>query len=191
MKNLDKRLSFSISLTKMDKEKPQSSYNKFGFYFFALTVVFSSFWASYFLFFKNKIDLGEYADQTMAEQTTEALSPEEEARPWVLTEGLVAYGSKVYQAQCALCHGAKGLGDGTPGLIPPPRNLVEGEWKQGGSSKALFITLQKGIEGSSMVSFKHLSKLDRWALVHYVRSITKNKVVDNEEELEKFAEQAL
>ena len=109
------------------------------------------------------------------------------AKLWIATEDLIAHGNKVYQAQCALCHGAKGLGDGTPGLIPPPRNLVEGKWTLGGSSKELFSTLQKGIEGTSMVSFKHLPKRDRWALVHYIRSITKNKVPDDEKELEEFA----
>ncbi|MCZ0933371.1 MAG: cytochrome c [Oligoflexia bacterium] len=175
----------------MSKETPKPSYNKFGFYLFVATVIFSSLWASYFLIIENKIDLGEYADQTAEKKAPEALSSEETAKPWISSEGLVAYGSKVYQAQCALCHGAKGLGDGTPGLVPPPRNLVEGKWTQGGSSKALFMTLQKGIEGSSMVSFKHLSKLDRWALTHYIRSITKNKVADDEKELEEFAKQAL
>ena len=177
----------------MDKEikNLKNTYNKQGFYFFMAVVVFSSVWASYFIIFNNKIDLGEYANQAAESPMTDEFSPEELERPWISTSALVAHGNKVYQAQCALCHGAKGLGDGTPGLIPPPRNLVEGKWVQGGSSKELFITLEKGIEGSSMVSFKHLPKLDRWALVHYVRSITNNKVADNEKELEDFAKQAL
>ena len=185
---------FLYHLTEMNKETEKSNkadYNKFGFYFFIATLLFSSLWASYFLIFNNKIDMGEYSAQTEKNQSTEALSPEEKARPWISTDSLVAYGGKVYQAQCALCHGKKGLGDGTPGLVPPPRNLVEGKWRKGGASKALFITLEKGIEGSSMVSFKHLPQLDRWALVHYVRSITKNKVVDDEKNLEEFAKQAL
>ena len=165
-------------------------YNSLGFYFFLAAMAFSSLWASYFLIFKNKIDLGEYAESALS-PSMEGLSEAEQARPWILTENLVSIGHKVYKAQCALCHGDKGLGDGTPGLIPPPRNLVEGKWKQGGSSKALFLTLQKGMEGTSMVSFKHLPKFDRWALVHYIRSITNNKAPDNEKELEEFGAQAL
>ena len=175
----------------MNKPVSNPPYNKLGFYLFISTIVFSSLWASYFLVVKNKIDLGEYADSVTEKKETGGVSAEETAKPWVSSESLVAYGSQVYQAQCAVCHGAKGLGDGTPGLVPPPRNLVEGKWAQGGSSKALFITLQKGIEGSSMVSFKHLPQLDRWALVHYIRSITKNKAIDDEKELEEFAKQAL
>ena len=171
----------------------ENFYNKWGFYFFLATLGFSCLWAVYFLVVENTIDLGEYDGQIKQAQInpSESLSLEEQAKPWISTKNLVAHGNKIYQAQCALCHGAKGLGDGTPGLIPPPRNLVEGKWKLGGSSKVLFITLQKGIEGTSMVSFKHLPKIDRWALVHYIHSITKNKVPDNEKELEEFAAQAL
>ena len=162
-----------------DNTNSKNFYNKYGFYFFLATLGFSCLWAVYFLVFNNSIDLGEY-DKLVEQAQTEALNEMEKAKPWIATENLIAYGNKVYTAQCALCHGSKGLGDGTPGLIPPPRNLVEGKWRLGGSSKDLFLTLQKGIEGSSMVSFKHLSKLDRWALVHYIRSITNNKVSDNE-----------
>ena len=182
-----------------ETENTKPSYNKIGFYLFLATIVFSSLWATYFIAVENKIDLGEYAQATAQssgkvlndKEESSELSATDEEKPWLSSESLIAYGNKIYQAQCAVCHGAKGLGDGTPGLIPPPRNLVEGKWKEGGSSKALFITLQKGIEGTSMVSFKHLPQVDRWAVVHYVRSITQNKVTDNEQELEEFAKQAL
>ena len=171
--------------------KSLNFYNKLGFYFFLATIGFSSLWAMYFLLFQNHIDLAEYSDQNPATAQREGFSDEEQARPWVSTTHLTTYGAKLYKAQCALCHGPKGLGNGTPGLIPPPRNLVEGKWTQGGSSKNLFITLQKGIPNSSMVPFKHLPKIDRWALVHYIRSITNNKVPDDEKELEEFASQTL
>ncbi len=175
----------------MNQRQSKNFYNRLGFFFFLSTMGLSCLWAIYFLTVKNSIDLGEYKDSAQASSPALNLSPEEEARPWHPSDNLIAYGSKVYKAQCALCHGPNGLGDGTPGLIPPPRDLVEGKWTKGGSSKNLFITLQKGITGSSMLSFKHLPKLDRWALVHYVRSLTKNKVPDNEKELEEFASQAL
>ena len=180
---------------KMNTQKPNSknSYNKQGFYFFLFTMGFSSLWAGYFIFFKNTIDLEEYkkpVETASAESATPAEPTAEPDKLWISTEELIAQGSTVYKTQCAVCHGAKGLGDGTPGLIPPPRNFVEGKWKQGGSSKDLFITLQKGLEGTAMVSFQHLSKSDRWALVHYIRSITNNKVPDDEKELEEFASQA-
>ena len=136
------------------------------------------------------MELGEYDKTEPSLSLPEALSQEEMDRPWISTEWLIAQGKKVYAVQCALCHGPKGLGDGNPALIPPPRNLVEGDWQKGGSSKELFLTFEKGIEGTSMASFKHLSKLDRWALVHYVRSITDNKVPDDPKELEEFGPDA-
>ena len=166
-------------------------YNKWGFFFFLATLGFSCLWAVYFILINNSIDLGEYDQKTATKDLVESFHPEEKEKPWIATDNLIAHGNKVYNLQCALCHGTKGLGDGTPGLIPPPRNLVEGKWKLGGSSKALFTTLQKGITGSSMVSFKHLPKMDRWALVHYIRSITKNKVPDNKKALEEFASKTL
>ncbi len=161
--------------------------NKSGLYVLVGTVFFSTIWACYFLLFQHSIDLKE-VPQT---KTTDLVKEEEESRPWISTEEMISKGSKVYQAQCAVCHGKSGLGDGTPGLNPSPRNLVEGQWTMGGSTKALFITLRDGISNSSMVSFKHISKLDRWALVHYIRSITKNKIKDDEKELETFGKEAI
>lgn len=187
-----------MPLMSIKETSHKSAHNRMGFYFFLFSIGFSSLWAGWLLVFKNSIDLGEYKGQPIplasAEgENTEELanaSPKETGPLWISTEELISQGSQVYKTQCAVCHGVEGLGDGTPGLIPPPRNLVEGKWKQGGSSKALFITLQKGVEGTSMVSFQHLSKSDRWALVHYIRSITNNKVPDDTKELEEFAAQA-
>ena len=175
----------------MSGPEPHPPYNKTGFYVFLGTLALSCLWACWFLVFQNAVDLGEY-DPTapLSSGMKEALSQEELDRPWVSSENLIQQGAKVYRAQCALCHGPKGLGDGSPGLVPPPRNLVEGKWAKGGSSKAMFITLEKGLEGTSMLSFKHLPLLDRWAVIHYVRSLTQNKVPDDEEELEAFGSQA-
>ena len=164
--------------------KNSSVYNKYGLYLLFFTVIFSTVFIFYLMFGKNTIDLGEVEKPTLT-------ANQEETKLWVSTEKFISQGSKVYQAQCAVCHGKTGLGDGTPGLLPPPRNLVEGQWQKGGSLQNLFTTLIEGISGTSMVSFKHLSKEDRWSLVHYIHSITKNKVIDDPKELEAFAKKAL
>ena len=166
-----------------------TAYNKYGFYFLMGVLLIASLWIVYLMVARHSIDLGEMEEAGPGEE--QKFSPEELKRPWISTEALLAQGQKVYKTQCALCHGPKGLGDGSPGLVPPPRNLVEGKWQQGGSAIELFTTLQKGITGTSMVSFKHLPLLDRWALVHYIHSITKNKVTDDPKELEEFAKTAL
>ena len=113
-------------------------------------------------------------------------------KPWVESEQMVQYGANLYKNSCAMCHGEKGLGDGPAGaaLIPKPRNLVEGKWRKGGSSKALFVTLTKGLPGTSMSGYQYMPVADRWALVQFVRSMTKNKPADDKNELESFAKKA-
>ena len=155
------------------------------------TLVTASVWIGYLMGARHSIDLGELESDSGGSASSQKFTPEERARPWIFTEALKTHGEKIYQVQCALCHGPKGLGDGSPGLNPPPRNLVEGKWRQGGSARELFITLREGIPDSSMVSFKHLSPLDRWALIHYIHSITENKVADDPKTLEEFAKTAL
>ena len=43
----------------------------------------------------------------------------------------VAEAKTIYDARCALCHGATGKGDGVAavGLMPPPRDLTASEWQ--------------------------------------------------------------
>jgi len=119
------------------------------------------------------------------------IDPEEVDKPWIETAQMVAAGQKVYGMYCATCHGKTGLADGIAATAET-RNLVTGDWKAGkGSAKHLFTVLQNGLEGTAMVSFKEsISKNKRWAIVHYVRSITKNKIDDDPKQLESFAQNA-
>ena len=82
-----------------------------------------------------------------------------------------------------------GRGDGTAGrgLQPPPRDFTEGDWKYGGSSIDLFTVITQGSEGTSMASFSHIPKLERWALVHFIRSLTKKPVPDDPDQVKEFA----
>lgn len=134
----------------------------------------------------DKIKADAKAAAESAEQKQAGFDEANIEQPWVVTEKMIAYGKKQYQANCVACHMADGKGGGPIAA----RNLVEGDWKKGGSSIALYKTLNKGIEGTSMASFAHLSKVKRWALVHYVRSITENKVEDDKDKLAEFAKSA-
>jgi mono/diheme cytochrome c family protein len=166
----------------------QDPYNRAGLVAFLGSVVFCLAFFVYISFIHPGVDLKEVqapaegASQMVAANTT----------PWVFTDEGVARGAAVYKSNCAVCHGDKGMGDGPAGaaLVPKPRNLVEGKWKQGGTSVDLFNTLVKGIPGSPMAAFNYLPVNDRWALVHFMRSITKDKPADDEAALGAFGASA-
>lgn len=165
----------------------QSDYNKGGMIAFVFSLVVSLVVFVYVSFFSGGVDLKEVDEKALAvEQTVAgadaAAAPQKidvsnVTEPWIPTDDLIAHGKQLYQTNCAMCHGPEGRGDGPAGLSlnPRPRNLVEGNWKKGGGRLGLFRVLQEGIPGTSMQSYKHLPVVDRWALVHFIQSITENK----------------
>jgi mono/diheme cytochrome c family protein len=93
-------------------------------------------------------------------------------KPWVANDELVSAGKTLYTSACVTCHGAEGQGNGpaAAGLNPKPRNFTAGEgWKNGRKPSQIFLTLTKGL--NTMPAFGTLSGDDRWALVHYVRTL--------------------
>lgn len=92
------------------------------------------------------------------------------------TPDLVARGKEVYNVNCYTCHGTEGKGDGSAGasLNPKPRNFhaAVGEWKNGTSAKAIYVTLMYGVPNSGMASYKALPVQDRVALIHYLHTWT-------------------
>lgn len=167
------------------------SYNKWGWITVLLTCALSVTWILYFMFVQVPIDLDEVGE----------VSPPVESIPldisgvkdyWLTSELMVAKGKELYNQYCALCHGPTGKGDGVAGrgLKPAPRNFISGDWKYGGRSQDLYNIITKGSPGTSMASFSHVPKLERWALVHFVRSLTKKPVKDSPEQLKNFATQS-
>ena len=170
-------------------------YNKSGLVVLLVSTGFSLVWFVGLIVFAPSMEIAQLegtAGIPTGLKGAKQVDISEVQNPWVFSDLMVERGVQVYQVYCASCHGPKGLGDGVAGatLNPPPRNLIEGGWKYGGTSLSLYKTLAQGIEGSSMVSFSYLPKKDRWALVHYVRSISQDKPEDNKEELEAFAREA-
>ena len=110
-------------------------------------------------------------------------------KPWVSTPDLVAKGKEQFTAQCVACHGSHGMGDGPAAgsLNPKPRNFtVDAGWKNGRKPSQVFKTLKEGIPGSGMASFSTLGVDDRWALVHYVRSLAPQAPEDTAADLAKI-----
>jgi mono/diheme cytochrome c family protein len=92
---------------------------------------------------------------------------------------LLAIGKQLYGQQCAACHGATGRGDGEAAylLYPKPRDLVAAKyrlvstWERVATDQDLFDTISRGMPGSSMPSWGHLTAEQRWGLVHYIKSL--------------------
>jgi high-affinity iron transporter len=85
----------------------------------------------------------------------------------------LADGKKLYDENCAQCHGAAGKGDG-PGResmnpkTPLPANFTDPERIGGLSPFKAFNTVSFGIEGTAMASFAALSDEQRWQVAFYV-----------------------
>lgn len=107
-------------------------------------------------------------------------------QPWVATPEIQAHGKKLFEANCVICHGASGVGDGAAAaaLNPKPRNFTQDTgWKNGRKPSNIFGTLTAGL--GSMPSFSTLSTDDRWALSHYVISLGPKGPEDSPEDLRK------
>jgi mono/diheme cytochrome c family protein len=97
---------------------------------------------------------------------------------------LLARGEHLYRRQCQPCHGTTGQGDGEAAylLYPKPRDFRAGKfrvvstWEGAPTDEDLYRTISRGMPGSAMPSWGHLSERDRWGLVHYVKSLVEKPI---------------
>lgn len=100
--------------------------------------------------------------------------------PLPQTPELLMKGQGIYQeAGCFTCHGSEGRGDGASvqglrdhwGYSIQPADLTR-PLKRGSTSKAVYLTLVTGLDGTPMPSYSDaLSEEELWALAHYVVSL--------------------
>jgi mono/diheme cytochrome c family protein len=84
-------------------------------------------------------------------------------------------GGKLYQAYCAICHGATGLGDGNAGrdLTPSPALLAHLITRQRSVDEYLLWTISEGGGqfGTEMPAYKDmLTDQEIWQIVTYMRA---------------------
>lgn len=172
-------------------------YNRGGLIAFIFSMAFVFLFFLYLVLVHPGIDLGENvvdpnAQGPAAVDILAAFDIAKVAEPWVSTPELVEFGRRSFKTNCAMCHGNEGKGDGAAGqgLNPKPRNFVEGKWTQGEGITSHYKVLQNGIAGGSMASFKHFKPADRWAILHYIETITTNKSKEDAATVANFAKTA-
>ncbi|MDE3021051.1 MAG: cytochrome c [Pseudomonadota bacterium] len=96
--------------------------------------------------------------------------------PLKATSGNIKAGKQLYDQNCALCHGAAGLGNGAAGqnLNPPATDIAVFSKTPMATDGYLFWTISEGGVplGTAMPPFKNtLSEEDIWKIILYLRQL--------------------
>jgi mono/diheme cytochrome c family protein len=84
-----------------------------------------------------------------------------------------AAGSALFSAHCAICHGAKGDGNGVrrEGMNPPPANLTLPPWSEAASAPHIYRVIRGGVRGTAMAAWPALSDGQVWDLVAFIHTL--------------------
>jgi high-affinity iron transporter len=84
------------------------------------------------------------------------------------------HGARLYQANCASCHGVSGHADGplAATLHPSPIALADHERARQRSVFSLQQIITRGVDGTSMAGFANLSDDDRWAIAYFASTLS-------------------
>jgi mono/diheme cytochrome c family protein len=119
---------------------------------------------------------------TTAEATPAVLlssSQPSSTQPGAVGDPSLARGMQLYVKQCAACHGAQGLGDGSAAylLYPKPRDFSQGVFRLTSTKSGLptdddlLQTLRRGMPGSAMPAWGWMPESDLRALVAAVKQL--------------------
>jgi mono/diheme cytochrome c family protein len=108
-------------------------------------------------------------------------------------------GEALYAQHCQACHGAKGDGKGLAAafLFPKPRDFRAGRFRLISTANGiptaadLEQVLVRGMPGSAMISWAHLSEADRKLLVNHIIKLRRDGARDVELLLAKEADETL
>src|SRR5262245_46405450 len=87
-----------------------------------------------------------------------------------LTADELARGKKIFEGQCALCHGIAGTGSRGPALNKPKLQRADDNF-------ALFRIIKVGIPDSEMPGAWQLTDQEIWQVAGYVRSLVRTETV--------------
>jgi mono/diheme cytochrome c family protein len=82
-------------------------------------------------------------------------------------------GRSLFLANCAICHGERGDGNGQrrEGLVGRPRDFNDAMWRGATSPRRVFFAIREGRQGTSMPSWPTLSDDDAWSVTAFVLSL--------------------
>ena len=86
----------------------------------------------------------------------------------------IAAGQKLYDKNCAGCHGDTGKGDGSMAdeFNPKPSNLTDADWKHGATDGEIFLVIRDGAKNTEMKAFNSkMTTHQIWDVVNYVRTL--------------------
>ncbi|HZT05772.1 MAG TPA: CopD family protein, partial [Chloroflexota bacterium] len=107
----------------------------------------------------------------LALQGASTLSVSAVRNPIPPTQQSIARGEEIYRADCAMCHGISGRGDGPAGLALVPRPAdFRVHLAAGHTDGQLFDWISNGFPGSAMPAWKdRLNEEDRWNVLNYLQ----------------------
>jgi mono/diheme cytochrome c family protein len=94
--------------------------------------------------------------------------------PIAMSENSIKAGRAVYSRICRDCHGLQAKGDGIK--APPgskPANLIDAEWKYGGSDPEIFKTIKGGVKPFDVMEpwGKKISDTDIWNTINFLHDL--------------------
>ncbi|MGI8906405.1 MAG: c-type cytochrome [Candidatus Sumerlaeaceae bacterium] len=116
----------------------------------------------------------------IADEWKAPASAEARKNPVALDAASIAAGKKVWMKECAECHGNTGKGDGEKSaeLKKDPGDLSDSKKIGSQSDGALFWKITVGRQ--PMPPYLKIPEEQRWQMVNYMRSISKEKPADGD-----------
>ena len=122
-------------------------------------------------------------------RSSRVIPPIDVMKASVPTSEFIKKGQELFKANCVACHGENGQGDGPSAsmLDPKPRNFhTLAGWKNGSKVTQIYKTLEEGIPGGGMASYNYMPPEERFALIHYTRTLANNQPQDSPDELKQL-----
>jgi putative copper resistance protein D len=86
-------------------------------------------------------------------------------------------GRATFQANCAICHGSRALGDGPQAFVLNPRPVNLQVHVPQHAAGELFYWISEGVAGTQMPSWKDkLTEEQRWQVIRFLQALASGKV---------------